>query len=323
MKKVLLFFIGALIIILLSGFFWWQQNLKAVNSSDTGVKTIVVPQGNSLRVIAQNLEKEKLIKNWFAFFLLVKKMGLQTKIQAGEFQISPSFSANRIIEELQHGTIDISVTIPEGWRNAEIAQTLNEKMGLSKDEFLSKAKEGFMFPDTYYFPQGSSVEKVIDIMQDNFNKRIKSINSDSLIQGKIFSGLTLNEVIIISSIVEREAKYDIDRPIIAGIIIKRLKKDWPLEVDATLQYVLGYQKNEKTWWKKELTADDLLLSSPYNLRKNKGLPPGPISNPGLAAIKSVLNPVSTNYWFYLSDKSGKMHYAKTLEEHELNIDKFL
>ena len=137
------------------------------------------------------------------------------------------------------------------------------------------------------------------------------------------TGLTWNEVITLASIVEREGRSDEDRPVIAGILLKRLKADWPLQADATLQYVLGYQAFEKSWWKKSLTATDKTVQSPYNTYRNPGLPPAPISNPGLASIKAVVYSKESDYWFYLHDNDGRIHYARTLEDHNSNIAAYL
>lgn len=137
------------------------------------------------------------------------------------------------------------------------------------------------------------------------------------------------EVLILASIVEREVKFNNDRPIVAGILLKRLEKNWPLQADATVQYAIASAKCKGksakcgNWWPKNLTREDLKIKSPYNTYLYPGLPPGPICNPGLAAIEAVLNPVGSEYWFYLSDEEGKMHYAKTAEEHEENISKYL
>lgn len=137
------------------------------------------------------------------------------------------------------------------------------------------------------------------------------------------SGLTLDEVITLASIVEREGRTADDRPIIAGILLKRLKADWPLQADATLQYALGYQAREKTWWKKALTNDDKNFRSPYNTYLNPGLPPRPIANPGIESMKAVIYPKDTEYWYYLHDPTGAVHYAATIEEHNANVKTYL
>ena len=134
----------------------------------------------------------------------------------------------------------------------------------------------------------------------------------------------MKQVLILASLVEREARQSSTREKVAGIILKRYLADWPLQIDATVQYVLGYQPNEKSWWKKELSEEDLKIDSPFNTYINKGLPPDPICNPSLSSIKAVINAdENTPYWYYLTDNQGVMHYAITLEEHQNNINKYL
>ena len=135
-------------------------------------------------------------------------------------------------------------------------------------------------------------------------------------------GLTFDEGVILASIGEREGK-GADRQIIAGILYNRLRDNHPLQADATLQYALGYQSEERNWWKKTLYNEDKEIVSPYNTYRNTGLPPTPISNPGLESFKAAANPTPTDYYYYLHDKEGGVHFAKTLEEHNTNIQEFL
>jgi UPF0755 protein len=128
---------------------------------------------------------------------------------------------------------------------------------------------------------------------------------------------------VLASLVEREGRTAKDRPVIAGILLRRLKADWPLQVDATLQYALGYQASDKTWWKKELTDDDKKINSPYNTYMNTGLPPQPICNPGMESIQAAIYPTSSEYWYYIHDPTGAVHYARTIAEHEANVAKYL
>jgi UPF0755 protein len=140
------------------------------------------------------------------------------------------------------------------------------------------------------------------MMSKNFVNRVGDISDENL---------------ILASLVEREVRVDTDRKIVAGIILKRLKADWPLQIDATIQYVLG---NKNDWWPKNI---DTKFESKYNTYLNPGIPPTPICNPGLRSIEAVLSPQNTNYWYYISDDQGVTHFAKTLAEHNLNVDKYL
>jgi UPF0755 protein len=154
---------------------------------------------------------------------------------------------------------------------------------------------------------------------DNFNKKV----TPQMREDAKKTGLTFAQTITLASIVEREGKTDSDRPMIAGILLNRIKLGMPLQVDATLQYTLGYQPFAKTWWKKELSVDDKKINSPYNTYANVGLPPAPIANPGMASINAAMYPTSSDYLYYLHDKTGTAHYAKTIEEHNANIQKYL
>lgn len=277
----------------------------------------MVEKGESLGSVSQRLENEHLVRSSLAFQILATKEGITRKIQAGDFRLNPKMAPLEITRELTHGTLDRWVTIIEGLRREQIAEKLSES-GLekfSKEEFLEETKnlEGKLFPDTYLIPRDADAKKIVEILTKNFQKK---------------TPLPSREVLILASIVEREARSKEDRPIVAGILLKRLARDWPLQADATIQYALASAKciahsAECEWWPKKLTREDLKIKSPYNTYLYSGLPPTPICNPGLAAIEAVLNPAETDYWFYLSDSQGKMHYAKTAEEHEENISKYL
>lgn len=325
MKRLFLLLILPILIFILllaGGYLWWQENLKSV-SRDQKAQIFVVKKGEGLKEIAKDLKIKNLIKNSLAFIILVKKLDLQKNIQAGDFRLSPSYPSEKIIKELTHGTLDVWITIPEGWRNEEIAQKLLSDLNIFKMDFLKVAKEGYMYPDTYLFPKDADAGMIARIMIDNFHKRIQSIEPDAFLDGKKFNGLTLGQIVILASLVEREAKFAEDRPLVSGILVKRFKNDWPLEVDAALQYILGFDAKENSWWRKNLTLDDLKIDSAYNTRKHRGFPPTPIGNSGLLALKAAFHPKESEFWFYLSDSKGKMHYAKTIEEHTANIRKYL
>jgi len=319
MKKILI--TGTLSLLIVTFFYlFYKQGIMPVDKNSKETKIFVIQKGESLKSIIDNLYRQNLIRNRLAFYLLIKKLGFEKKIQAGDFRLSPSMDAKTIAKTLTKGTLDIWVTIIEGLRKEEIAQIINQNFFIPESEFLKYAKEGYLFPDTYLIPKEATAEAIVKILVNNFYRRF----NDDLRQKAKDKSLTEEEVVTIASLVEKEAKYEEDRTKVASIILKRLKNDWPLQVDATIQYALGYQPQEKTWWKKNLTKEDLNIDSPYNTYKNKGLPPTPICNPGLASIKAVIfADANTPYWYYLSDKTGRMHYAKTLEEHNENIKKYL
>lgn len=314
-------FVSFLVVLLTFGivFLWWQDATSAVDPDDTVSVIFVVPKGQSIRKIASNLKEAGLIKDQVAFFTYVRFSSLGPSIQAGNFRLTKSMDVSTIAKELTHGTIDVWVTIIEGWRAEEIAFTLSQNLGIPEGEFLRYSQEGYLFPDTYLIPKEATAAAVINLIIDNFNRRVEK----SIIEKGKKQGLNLHQIIILASIIEREVRNSEDRSIITGILLKRLREGWPLQADATIQYALGYQADEKTWWKKNLTIEDLQIDSPFNTYKYTGLPPGPISNPGLSAISAVVSPKTTDFWYYLSDKEGKTHYAQTRKEHEENIEKYL
>lgn len=304
---------------IVSGILWWNDGVRAVDAFDTTPIEFSVKPGDGVRVIATNLSDKNLIRSATAFFIVVKVLGLETNLQAGEFRLNRSMDAKKIAQELTHGIADRWITTLEGWRVEEVAAKIAKDLEIPESEFLKVAKEGYMFPDTYMVPKDATVGAIVKVFTDTFDEKI----TDTMRLEANKNNLTFEEAVILASIVEREGKTDEDRPIIAGILLNRLKADWPLQADATLQYALGYQMKEKSWWKKELFDEDKEVRSPYNTYINKGLPPAPISNPGLSAIKAVLYPNKTSYMYYIHDPKGIAHYAKTLEEHNANVSLYL
>ena len=319
MKQKFTVLLGIILIGLLIFWLWWSQAIKPPVPDDETSVLFSIESGENIRSIADKLQKQNLIRSPVAFFLLARFGSVADKIQAGEFRLSRSADMYKIADSLTHGTVDVQITIPEGYRNEEIALKLTQSLSIPENEFLKAAEEGFMFPDTYLIPKEASASQVSKIFLDNFNKKVTE-KEISLIKQK---NLTLDEVINIASIVEREAKLDEDRPLVASVILNRLNIGMKLDIDATIQYALGYIPAEKSWWKKEITLEDLEIDSPYNTYKNPGLPPTPIANPGLKAILAVLEAPKTDYLYYIADKTGKSHFAVSFEEHARNIAKYL
>ncbi|NCO88643.1 hypothetical protein AUK04_00250 [Candidatus Roizmanbacteria bacterium CG2_30_33_16] len=319
MNKFVVFIITLFILIFI-GFIFIREGNMPVNKNDKTNVIFLIKPGENLNQITNNLSKNNLIRNKISFYLVVKKLGIERKIQAGDFRLSPSMSAETIANNLTHGTIDIWVTLLEGWRREEAAQAIYNKISIPEIEIVQAFKEGYIFPDTYLFPKTSSIDNLVKIINSNFDNKFKTLSSSSIKK----LGLTTNQVITIASLVEREVKLPDDRQKVASIIYKRWKNDWALNIDATIQYTLGYQASEMSWWKKELSADDLKLESPYNTYIHTGLPPTPICNPSLSSLTAITE-IDPNFeaWFYISDKTGKMHYSKTLEEHNTNVKRYL
>lgn len=315
-KRLLL----AILVAALSGLFWWAWAGRAVCKKDCLPQIFVIKKGESLGQIAQKLESQGLIRSSFFFQIEAARLRIVRKIQAGDFRLNPGMAPCQIGQELTFGTLDHWITIIEGLRREEIAEKLEAELSgedseFSKVEFLKKTVhlEGRLFPDTYLIPKNATAERIISIMTSNFEKKT--------------AGALGKEDLILASLIEREAKQNSDRPIIAGILAKRLQASWPLQVDAAVQYAKAEREcslgGKCDWWPKNLTKNDLKIDSPYNTYLYQGLPPTPICNPGLSSIKAAQNPTETFYWYYLSDRQGEMHYAKTLEEHNKNIQKYL
>lgn len=319
MKRLIILF-SFLILLVLSGVLVYREGTLPVDKNNQLSKIFVIKKGQGLNEIVRSLQSEGLIRNKIVFYLIVKKLGIEKSIQAGDFRLSQSMNALEIAKNLTHGTLDIWITIIEGLRKEEIAQLISQNVGIPEIEFLKTAKEGYLFPDTYLIPIDANLTTVMSIIDANFARKF---DADLQAQAKANS-LTVDQALALASLVEKEAKYDADRQKVANIIAKRLKNEIPLQIDATIQYALGYQEDIKSWWKKELSFDDLKINSQYNTYKNPGLPPGPISNPGLASIRAAVNSdADTPYLYYVSDKNGLLHFAATLEEHNANIGKYL
>ncbi len=289
----------SILLLIISSLIIYVLTLPAAKSSmpiDFEIK-----KGESVATIAERLKSAGLIKSALYFKLIVRTSDLV--IQAGQYKILASDTPKVIATTLTKGLAqDKKITIPEGYRLEQIAQTAN----LPLKEFLAAAKglEGQLFPDTYFVKEDITSTELVKIMHDNYLKKVGNIDKETL---------------ILASLIERETKGDSEKGVVAGILKKRLASGWALELDATVQYFLGKESN---WWP-NTTLLDRKLKSPYNTYLNQGLPPGPICSPGLASIKAAQNPVDSDYWFYLHDRNGNIHYGATLADHNANIAKYI
>ena len=310
--------IGGLIgLLILVAAIWWIHGASAVNKQDRTQKIFTVQKGAATRTIANNLKQNGLVNDPVIFFLILKSHGYDRRIQAGDFRLSPSMSAEQIGEALTHGALDIWVTIPEGKRADEIADLLKAKIPSYQESWrqILVSEEGTLFPDTYLIPRDATINLISHTMTQNFEQKYESLGTNS-------TGYSKEDIIKLASVIEREGKTPSDMGLIASVLYNRLKAGMSLDVDATVQYALGYQPAEQSWWKKTLTIQDLQIDSPYNTYKNTGLPPTPIANPGANALEAALTPASSDYLFYITDKHGVFHFAKTLNEQNANIAKY-
>jgi UPF0755 protein len=243
-------------------------------------------------------------------------LGGEKKLIAGDYLLDKKEGPADLAFRITKGHFHLNTfkaTIPEGWSVTQIGEYLKTNLiSFDKSKFikLAKEKEGYLFPDTYFISPTIKPEDMIKKMTDNFDLKIKSVTALST------STKTLKEIIIMASILEEEARTTESRRMVSGILWKRISLGMPLQVDSTFLYING-----KTTY--ELTLEDLKINSPYNTYQYKGLPPGPISNPGLDAINAALNPIKSKYIYFLSSKSGTMHYATTFEEHKKNKELYL
>lgn len=316
MKRRLTFLLVLILLIIGGVAAWWVTAISPVDISDKSTKLFVVKPGDGVREIARNLEAEDLIRNPVAFFLIVKQLNLDSKIQAGDFRLSRNMNTQTIAENLTHGSLDIWVTFPEGVRAEEIADILKERISTYDESWRASlaTEEGYLFPDTYLIPVDATVDDVISIMTNNFNSKYDSLT------GPRKNNYTKEELVIIASMVEREARHDEDRPLVASVIFNRLEAGMGLYIDATVQYAIG---NEQKWWPTLTDSPrNIAPNSPYNTYRQAGLPPTPISNPGIAVLEAVISAPDTNYVYYITDKSGTNRYARTLSEHNANIEKY-
>ncbi len=311
-KLIILAFVLGLALFL--GIGYWNY-LKSPVDPKGRSRTFVIQRGESAAYIGKRLQQEGLVRSDLVFKVELKLLKKVNLIEAGDFKLSPAQSVDELIESLSHGALDKWVTIIEGWRAEEVAQKLNQELGIKPEEFLKYAKEGYMFPDTYLFNKEASPADIALTLKNTFAGRYSAV-----LQSQIRArGLTADQGVILASIVEREARSDQVRTQVAGILLKRLKTGMKLDADATVQYALGYQGTEKSWWKSNLSLDDLKVDSPYNTYLISGLPPTPISNPSLSSLKAVANAdPSTPYWYYYHDSKGNSYYARTLEEQNRN-----
>lgn len=299
---------------------WYQSLLTPLATSGDKVP-FEVKAGESGAVIADRLKKVHLIKSTLAFRLYAKQHGFGTHISEGIFYLSPSMAVPEIAEKLTgSGEVDVKVTFIEGWRNEQFAEILADKMQIDMATFLDAAKLGYMFPDTYQFNKKETVPDIVGTLQATFDQKL----TPTLRVGFAKQLLSLDQAITLASIVERESHDSIptERQMIASVLLKRLHLGMPLQADATMQFALGYDQYQKTWWR-ELSLDDLKKPSPYNTYLHTGLPPGPICNPGIKSMQGVVEAVDTPYLYYIHGKDGQVHFAKTLEEHNLNQQRYL
>ena len=340
-KKKIIVIISVLVftmfIISIAGFICLQHIINEPHNINSNTKKeFIIKNGDSVQEITANLQSENLISDmdFFKFYVWQKK--ISGKLQAGNYELSPSMSIPEIANLFIEGKIKsnkISITIPEGFSNKEIGKRLAENGLIEKEifinfneinsldllryEFLQDKPEnaglqGYYFPDTYEYYKDSSLEDITKKMLDNFNKKLSpELRGEIKKQNK-----SIFETLILASIIEKEAGFAEDMGKVSSVFHNRLEIDYPLESDATINYITESGRSRSTY-------EDLQIDSPYNTYKYAGLPPTPICNPGLNAIKAAIYPGETGYFFFLTPSDRKAIFSKTYAEHLKNQSKYL
>ncbi len=311
-KKVLIWSI-------ILGLFLFLASLMTAPKDFPSGEIITIEDGYSLNKIAQEFQAKNLVKSAGLFESLVVLLEGDRGIAAGDYVFDTPINSVEIARRVtgsHFGIEKIAVTLPEGFNKKEMSVALGTKLSEFNEEeflFLTKDLEGYLFPDTYFFFATDGASEAVEMLQDTFQKKVLD-NFESEIAS---SSRSLSDIIIMASIIEKEAFDGPDeKEIVSGILWKRLDRGMRLQVDATLKYEIGKES-------KDLTLDDLADDHPYNTYTRAGLPPTPIGNSGTASIKAALKPKESEYFFYLHDSDGKIHYAKTFEGHKKNIATYL
>lgn len=340
-KKIILLISGFLILgasALVFSYFYINFRINRPLDSFGAYENFKINSGEGINAISENLVAAGLISNSFYFKFFLWRAGLGGSVKAGEYRLSSAMSIAQIAEILVGGKIiddEITVLIPEGLISGEAENILIANGLLKKGEFTDaiksesarkhypqyeflndkpgdKSLEGYLFPDTYKFYKDSLPEEIVKKMLNNFDKKITPEMREELVRQKrgVF------ETLILASIVQKEVRESSDMKIVAGIFTNRLKIGQMLQADSTVNFITGKGMAQALY-------SDLTIDSPYNTYKYAGLPPGPISNPGLDAIRAAIWPDETPYFYFLTTPGGKAIYSRTYEEHLKNKAKYL
>jgi UPF0755 protein len=299
-------------------FFYWQRMSK-IASSNSEKTVFEIKEGESTLEIAEGLEEGGYIRSAWYFATLVRYRHLLLK--SGVYLLSPNMKVNEIISKISSGeTSLIKITIPEGWRTEQIAQYLEGNSNIKYQSFITAADgyAGKLFPDTFFITKETTAEEAVKMMYEDYTKRTNEIK-------------VTDADLILASIVEREAKNDEERAAIAGVYINRLNIGMKLEADPTVIYgsdnielakLSSDSKKGYKFWESISSSEYKNTQNSYNTYVFKGLPPGPICNPGLASIKATINYQKHNYYYFFHDSDGDIHFSKTSTEHESAIAKY-
>ncbi len=303
-----------IITLIFSLFIYTLTKAPSTLSEQTAIE---VTQGMSVRSIATKAKQEGVVRSELLLYVILTSFYDPTNIHAGTYVFTEPASVFKVAEKIASSDVNetlITITIPEGIPLTKIADIVTEKLAeFDADEYLlhTEELEGYLFPETYFVPKKFTAADLIVLQRATYEENILPLRT--LIASSTFSEY---EMLILASIVEREANDEESMKMVSGILQNRLQIGMALQADASIEYELDKPLSE-------LTAADLELESPYNTYLNPGLTPTPIGNPGLQSIKAVLEPTESNYFYYITDENGTFHYAKTFEEHKLNVQKYL
>ena len=308
-----LFFIFSLMFLIVILFFIAAYFPSEENSSIQ--KIINIPSGSNAKEIVHILEENNIIrKNNYIFRVLIKVSKLEERLKYGEYNLSPAMNMLQILDKLVKGEVILyRITIPEGYTYTQIAELLNEKEIIEKESFINLVKdsekswEGYLFPDTYEVPKRYGSENMLKLLLSHFNHIVDEKLKDKAEE----IGFSMEEIIILASIIEKESKFAEERRQVSSVFHNRLKKDMKLQSCATIQYILEEPKEK-------LDESDLKIDSPYNTYLYKGLPPGPICSPGLDSIIAALEPAEEDYLYFVLGENGRHIFSKTYQEHLKN-----
>lgn len=318
-RKIFITLASLIVLSVLAFFAFLYLNNRPISSDKTS-KIFTVKSGKGIKQIAQDLEDNHLIRNKYVFLFYSYQLSLNRKIQAGSFKVSSNLTTKEIVIKLSSGGItDYWLKIIDGTRVEELVDSFPNNISFTGQDFATKAKslQGYLFPDSYLIPEYFTINQILDTIQTNFDKKFAEakVNATN-------TKLTDQEILVFASIIEREARTLKSKQEIAGILLNRFEIGMALQVDASVQYARDSKTIPLHYWD-PLKPADLSIVSHFNTYKNRGLPPAPICNPGYDSIYAALHPLESDYMYYITDDDNQMHYAKTLDEHNSNVAKYL
>ncbi|MDQ3170884.1 MAG: endolytic transglycosylase MltG [Acidobacteriota bacterium] len=328
-KKILLFLVLLLVVAAGATFYLWR-GVALPYRGFTGEQFVVIDTGSSVSGIGQALANAGVVRDLRSFQLAARLTGAERRMQAGEYRFDDAATALEVVNRIARGDVYTRpITFPEGRTAAEMAAIFAERTAGGTATFLTASRdvsrvaafdplardlEGYLFPSTYLLPRKATAATLVDQMVQSFDK---SFDAD-LRAGATAVGFTMREAVTMASLVEEEAQVAAERPMISAVYHNRLKIGMGLQCDATVIYAM----QRAGTWNGNITRADLAMDSPYNTYRYRGLPPGPIANPGRASLEAAVKPADVPYLYYVSRNDGSHAFATTLDEHNRNVQQY-